>query len=66
MRSAASKAIAKKLIIALEDILKQAGIEYLLSTTDASNSNSALFHKALSFQARGKLDINQDGILEVL
>ncbi len=59
------KGVGKKLIQALEDILKQQGIKYLLSSTDVSNTNSLLFYKALSFQECGNLDINQDGILEV-
>jgi L-amino acid N-acyltransferase YncA len=57
--------VGKKLIRALEDILKQQGMHYLLSSTEASNSNSLLFHQALGFQECGKLDINQDGTLEI-
>jgi L-amino acid N-acyltransferase YncA len=59
------KGVGKKLIEFIEQEVKKQKMKALLSSTDDNNNNSLLFHQALGFVECGRLDVNQDGLMEI-
>lgn len=57
--------VGRALVLSLERHLKQQQLFCLLSSTDDTNRNSLLFHRALGFRECGRLTINQDGTQEI-